>query len=74
MSAHACLLTRNYYLITEIDFKIIQNNDDQTWLKSQYTTRKCIVEKWENCKLQKTSLHKKTLKKLSKYTVKNQSS
>lgn len=32
MNAHACLLTRNYYLITEIDFKIIHNNDDQTWL------------------------------------------
>lgn len=30
MNAHACLLTRNYYLITEIDFKIIQNDDDQT--------------------------------------------
>lgn len=31
MNSHACLLTRNYYLITEIDFKIKEN--DQTWLQ-----------------------------------------
>lgn len=35
MNSHACLLTRNYYLITEIDFKIKMIKHDYN---SQYTT------------------------------------